>query len=383
MHDPGEPMPDSIRHNASSWHADQADRMRILGTVRRLAARPPTPWSVLSVYVNTRPVGAQMTTYRPFLKRRMVEELKALKAHSPEHESLSVDFARAQHYLDYDLREDTRAVAVFASYAGEDLFDAVQLPIEFPEQQVVVGAMPVLFPLLQVADRYRRVAVAVVDGPASRLFVLALGAIEIRREVRLTGQGGPSLMARTAKALEELAREAGASWIVMGGDAASRAELRRELSAEAVDLLIDAGAWDSRLSETEIAADVAPRIEEREREARVERARTLVASAIGPSAVLGVDRTLAALQKDQVRELVVSETFPPLVPAWTCRACRAFGGGSPPASCPVCGRETVEYVPLREELGIQAQARGAGVIFVPTGAVPGFDEGGGVGAFLR
>ena len=75
-------MPDSMRDNASSWHALQADRMRIQGTLKRLAARPPSPWSVLSVYVNTRPVGAQMTTYRPFLKRRMAEELKALKARS-------------------------------------------------------------------------------------------------------------------------------------------------------------------------------------------------------------------------------------------------------------------------------------------------------------
>jgi release factor family 2 len=375
-------MPDSIRDNASSWHAVRAERMRILGTVRRLAARPPSPWSVLSVYVNTRPVGAQMTTYRPFLKRRTAEELKALKTHSPEHESLSVDFARAQHYLDYDLREETKAVAIFASYAGEDLFDAVQLPVEFPEQQVVVGAMPVLFPLLRVADRYRRVAIAVVDGPASRLFILALGAIEIRREVRLASQGGPSLMARTAKALEELAQEAGASWIVIGGEASARAELRRELSAEALELLIDAGDWDPRLPESDIAADVTPRIDEREREARIERARILVASAMGPSAVLGVDATLEALRRDPVRELLVSETFPPLVPAWTCRACRAFGGGSPPVSCPACSRETVDYVPLREELGIQAQARGAAVLFVPAGSVPGFDDAGGVGAFL-
>lgn len=380
-------MPESRR---APWRDVRADRMRILSTLKRLAALPPSPWPVLSVYVNTRPVGVQMTTYRPFLKKRLAEELKALKARSPEHESLAVDFARAQHYLDYDLRDDSQAAAIFASYAGEDLFDAIQLPVEFPEPQVVVGAMPVLFPLLRMADRYRRAAVAVANGPSTRLFVLALGAVEIRREVRAAAARdeaasgpGASLAELSARALEELAREQGASWILVGGEPDAAAELRGALSPLAGSLLIDAGDWDPRLTEAELAADVTRRIDDREREERLERARALVAAATGGAAALGVDATLEALRQDRVQELLLSETFPALVPAWTCRACRGFGGGTPPAACPVCGRETVEFVALREELGAQAQARGAAVAFLAAGAVAAFDDGGGVGAFLR
>lgn len=365
------------------WRDVQEDRMRILSTLKRLAALPPSPWPVLSVYVNTRPVGVQMTTYRPHLKKRMAEELMALKARSPEHESLAVDFARAQHYLDYDLREDTQSVAIFASYAGEDLFDAIQLPVELPDPQVVVGPMPVLFPLLRMADRYRRAAVAVADAASTRLFVLALGAIEIRREVRTAAGGDEGLAEHSARALEELARDQGASWILIGGEPGAAAGLRRALAPESGDLLIEAGEWDPRMPEAELAADVTRRIDERERETRLERAHQLVAGAAGGTAVLGVDATLEALRQDRVRELLLSETFPAAVPAWTCRACRAFGGGTPPGICPVCGRETVESVALREELGAQAQARGAPVCFVPAGAVAPFEDGGGVGAFLR
>src|SRR5262245_21321366 len=202
----GKTMPEIKR---ASWHAVRGDRMRILSTLKRLAMRPPSPWPVLSVYVNTRPVGTQIPTYRPYLKKRMAEELRSLKARSPEHESLAVDFARAQHYLDYDLRDVTQAVAIFASYAGEDLFDTVQLPVEFAENQVVVGPMPLLFPLLRVADRYRRAAVAVADGTATRLFVVALGAVEIRREVRAPAArengaeaSASSLATQSARALE-------------------------------------------------------------------------------------------------------------------------------------------------------------------------------------
>ena len=364
--------------------------MRILSTVRRLATRPPSPWPVLSVYVNTRPIGAQMTTYRPFLKKRTAEELRALKARSPEHESLAVDFARAQHYLDYDLRDVTQSVAIFASYAGEDLFDTVQLPVEFAENQVLVGAMPVLFPLLRMADRYRRAAVAVADGSATRLFVVALGAVEIRREVRApagredgAGPSAASFAGQSAGALEEMAREAGATWVVLGGDPAATAELRRALGPEAAELVLEAGPWDPRMPEAELALEVTRLVDEREREARIERAHTLVEATRGNSAVLGVDATLEALRQDRVDELVMSETFPALVPAWTCRACRGFGAGTPPSACPVCGRETVEPIALREELGTQAQARGAPVVFVQAGAVAAFDDAGGVGAFLR
>jgi len=284
-------MPETRR---ASWQAEREDRMRILSTLKRLVARPPSPWPVLSVYVNTRPVGSAMTTYRPFLKKRMAEELKALKARSPEHESLAVDFARAQHYLDYDLRDVTRSVAVFASYAGEDLFDAVQLPVEFPDQQVVIGAMPVLFPLLRMADRYRRAAVAVADASATRLFVLALGAVEVRREARSPaardepGSGSVSgLATHSAHSLEELARDCGVSWIFVGGDPASAAALRDSLSSAAREILVEVPSWDPRRPEAELVDEVATRIDEFEREARIERAHALLEPGAGSSVVLG------------------------------------------------------------------------------------------------
>jgi len=380
-------MPETRR---ASWQVEREDRMRILSTLKRLVARPPSPWPVLSVYVNTRPIGSAMTTYRPFLKKRMTEELKALKARSPEHESLAVDFARAQHYLDYDLREVTRSVAVFASYADEDMFDAVQLPVEFSEQQVVIGATPVLFPLLRMADRYRRAAVALADGSATRLFVLALGAIEVRREVRAPAAreepgAGPatSLATHSARALEELVRDCGASWVMVGGEKAAAAALCDALSPSARDLLVEVSGWDPRMPESELAEDVTARIDERERDIRIERAQALVEPGAGSSVMVGVDATLEALRQDRVQEVMFGEGFPALVPAWTCRACRAFGGGSAPRACPVCGRETIEPAALREELGTQALSRGASVHFVPSGAVPAFDDAGGVGGFLR
>lgn len=333
--------------------------MRILSSLRRLAGRPPSPWPVLSVYVNTRPVGPAMTTYRPFLKKRIAEELALLPARSPEHESLAVDLARVRHYLDYDLRDDTQAAAVFASYAGGDLFDAVQLPVEFAEPQVVAGPSAILFPLIEVEDRYRRTAIAATDGHSTRLFVLALGAVETRRELRAPALAQPSSPGRepaghaadAARALEELVREAGATWIVVGGEPAAAGELRRALAPDLAAAALDAADWDPRAPEAEIAADVTRRVDAREDEARVEAARALVSAVPRGAAALGIEATLAALRDDRVTGLVLVERFPD--------------------------------VALREELGMRAVARGASVRFVARGAVPEFDEGEGVGAFLR
>jgi hypothetical protein len=246
----------------------------------------------------------------------------------------------------------------------------------------------VLFPLLRMADRYQRAAVAVCDPSATRLFVLALGAIEVRREARAPAardDAGPgtSLAVHSAQALEDLAHESGASWIFVGGDPAAAAALAAALSASARESLVEVDSWNPRIAEPELAEDVTARIDEREREARVERAQALVDPGAGPSVALGVDATLEALRQHRIQELLLSETFPALVPAWTCRACRAFGGGSPPRSCPECGRETVEATALREELGTNALLRGAAVHFVPAGAVPAFDDAGGVGGFLH
>jgi hypothetical protein len=377
--------------------------MRIRSTLKRLTDRGPSPWPVLSVYVNTRPVGPQMATYRPLLKKRMAEELKALHPRSSEYESLNVDFARVQHYLDYDLREGTRSAAVFACYADNDLFDAVQIPIDFEENTVTAGPLPSLFPLLRVADRYRRAAVLVADTHTARLFCIALAAIEVRREVRnpalhkprAAGDADPATVQRhvenewkrharqAVQALEDLAHETESAWILVGGDPVIVPALLAELSTAARARLIGHHAWDIRIAEADLAATVDERVREREAADRRAAVGVLIGEAARGQAAAGIGKVVAALRESRVRALYLSEAFPAAAPAWACRACRAFGAGEGVTTCPLCGRGPVEGVLLREEMASQAVARGGEVLFVAPGAVPDFDAGDGVAAALR
>src|SRR5512140_2148996 len=253
--------------------------------LKRLAQRRPSPWPVVSVYLNTRPVGGGSVTFRPFLKKALGEALLAQPARSPEHESMLVDLERVQNYLDYELAETARAVALFACFGEGDLFEAVQLPLPVAEQAVRVAPLPWLWPLLVVADRSQRAAVLVTDSHAARLFVISLGRIEVRREVRspLTqrtrGAGEGDSMhaqrhvdearkkhARLAVAtLEELAREHGASWLRVAGEVEVLPDVEAALSHEARERLLHPPAtWDARIHEAELVARVQREVDTRE-----------------------------------------------------------------------------------------------------------------------
>ncbi len=328
--------------------------MHVVRALKRLASRGPSPWPVLSVYVNTRPVGPLMTTYRPLLKKRMAEELAPFPQRSPERESLVVDFARVQHYLDYDLRPETRAAAVFSSYAADDTFDAVQLPLEFPEPLVVVGSQPTLYPLLVVMDRESRAVALVADGRTARLFVVSLGAVVMRREVRAAGteitaagQPAPRFTTDAAQALADLATQETASHVLLGGDPTVVAAIRAALPAPWGERVLPAGDWDPRIAEEPLAADVFARLEARRAEERAVDARGLVAAASAGDAALGVEKTRAALLDRTADRLLLGAAF--------------------------------ADVATREELGGLALSRGARVLLVPADLVPAFDAAG-VGA---
>ena len=345
-----------------------------------------------------------MTTYRPFLKKRLAEELKAFKQRSPEHESLLVDTSRVQHYLDYDLQESTRATAVFACYGDGDLFDAVQVPIEFTEQRVSVGPLAALYPLLRVADRNHRAAVLISDTHYARLFTVSLGAVEIRREIRNpslhksknAGEADSSHTQRhvdeawrrharqAVQALEDLAHESAATWLLFGGEEIILPELDAALTIAGRERLLGHFGWDIRIPEGDLAKVVTEAVEQRESAHRIARAGELAALAPHDGAVIGIDAVTEALRAGRVSELFLSDAFPANAEAWACRSCRSFGAGRPAAAaCPVCGRAELQAVPLREEFGAQTLSQGADVRFVAALSVPGFDSRGGVGAFTR
>ena len=348
---------------------------------RQLAARGPSPWPVLSVYVNLLTPAGEAASYRPQLRKELAEALAALPERSPERESLLIDTTRVQHYLDYELTETVSAVALFANFAEADLFEAFPLPVRLAADAVRVGPLPWLDPLLGVFDHSQRAAALVVETDVARLYVLALGRIEIRREVR----GPRPVLARLAvTALEDLARETGAAWLFASADTELSAEVEAALTPLATSrLLAPVVAWDPRPSEADVVSRVEALVATHEAKALVTLAERLAEPMHGGRTVRGLEDALAALRRGTVSELVLSAAFPDLAPGWSCLSCRAFGEGAPPITCPECGRASTHAVLLREELGHRALALGARVRLIARDASPAFDAAGGIGAVLR
>jgi peptide subunit release factor 1 (eRF1) len=254
-----------------------------------------------------------------------------------------------------------------------------------------------------MADRRARAAVLLSDSNTARLFVTALGAIEVRREVRSPALHKPKQAGELDSAavqhhveevwrkharqavhvLEELVREEPVSWIVIAGEESIGAALTANLSPGLRDKLLPRQTWDMRIGESEISANVDALVEDKERERRMERARGLVERAGSGETVLGLPPVVEALRHSRVGTLVLSESLAADTPAWACRTCQAFGGGTTPEICPSCGAASAQTVPLREELASRALGLGAAVHFVEARAAVDFDERGGIGAELR
>jgi len=69
---------------------------------------------------------------------------------------------------------------VFACYADDDVFDAMQVPVEFPEQLVTVSSLPMLHPLLRVADRKVGIPRAPVRSFGRAVLVQYMPSSELR-----------------------------------------------------------------------------------------------------------------------------------------------------------------------------------------------------------
>jgi peptide subunit release factor 1 (eRF1) len=240
--------------------------------------------------------------------------------------------------------------------------------------------------------------VIVADTQSARLFSIALGSIELRREIRAAqaarGDGAIESdrhaddtvrkhVRLAAQSLEELANEVHASWILIGGEPGIAAEIEGALGAPAQERVLGRASWDIRISENDLSSAVADLVDTRAKSIRRVRAEDLVKTAPHEGALLGLGPVIRALAQAKVATLLLSESFPADTPGWACRACRAFESGPVVPTCPVCGKPEVQAIALREELGSQAMAQGADVHFVESGAVPGFDAAGGVGAYTR
>src|SRR5687767_14479678 len=142
----------------------------------RLAAFEPSPYPVISLYLNTQPDGRGRDHFQAFVRKELKARAQTYPPRSSEREMLERDLERIASYLENSLEPSANGVAIFACDAAE-LFDAVQIDAPLGDHWLYIGDQPHLYPLARVASQYPRYAVVLADTNLTRILVIADGGV--------------------------------------------------------------------------------------------------------------------------------------------------------------------------------------------------------------
>lgn len=379
--------------------------MTLTDQLDRLAAFEPSPFPVVSLYLNTQSGSTGRDQFQTFVRKELAARGRTYGQATPERESLDRDLDRISRYLETELQPSTNGVAIFAC-AADDLFEALQLGAPIDHHWLYIGDQPHLYPLARLESQYPRYAAVLADTHSARLLVIAVGEVVGTRDVkgvktRRTSQGGWS-QARFQRhvenfhlqhakevvdALDRVVREEELNHILIAGDEVIVPLLREQMPKHLADKIVDRLRLDTDAPLDQVlqaSLDAMKRLSERTDREKVDAA--VGAFRAGGLGVVGPERTLDALIKGQVDELLVTATLRELrsrtSPAATAAANDAGGGpvveqttaGEPAGAAP-------EAVRLSDELITKARQTGARITFIEDPAL--LNAFGGVAALLR
>ena len=308
--------------------------MQLDALLDRLATFRATTYPVISLYLDGRPDQHGRETYGVFVRKELAAKIRRWPERSAERDSFHRDVDRILAWLHETARPSTNGFALFACAGAQDFFEAVQLDVPVAPHALFVEATPRIFPLVCLADRYGRYAVAVLDRHAARIFVFGLGETErvgeIEGEKTRRSDAGGWAQARVQRhvehvtlqhvkeviaALDEVVRGERIERVVLVGEDELIPLLRdhrpKPLDGRVVDVVrldIDAGEPEVR-ERTFAAVHAAQARDDADRVARV-----LDAQRAGGLGAAGMEEVFAALANGQVHELLVSAS-PEMIPS--------------------------------------------------------------------
>lgn len=362
-------------------------------SLRELASIDASPAAVLSFTLDT---DGRRHPRRADLERAAGDALRRIHTDGltrAARASVEADRVRIADYIakEFD-RGDTRGLAVFACDAT-GLWDIFQVPVPL-RTRAVVDTHPHVLRLEAVLARAETFATALVSRDKSRLFMTRLGRTDERTEVLddvpgKHGQGGWSQanysrhieeaahrhFKHTAEVLLAMSKREPFERLVLAGPDEAVAAFEKGLHASLADRVaarvsLPMAAGIARVAEAVRAAED---VVEAERAADVV-GRVLEEFAAGRNAVVGVDKTLAALRDGRVETLAIENGEPRV--GYRCEQCRLLAVSD--GKCDSCGAAMIRVADLNEEMVDEALRARCAVVAAETRPLPE-----GVGALLR
>jgi peptide subunit release factor 1 (eRF1) len=382
--------------------------MPLKDQLERLAAFGQVPYPVVSLYLNTQPGQTGRDQFQTFVRKEFAARGRTYPGGSPECESLEQDLEKIARFLEIELNPAANGVALFACSAGE-LFETVQLTAPIDQHWLYIGDQPHLYPLARIESLYPRYAALLADTNSARVLVFSTGELVAETEVRgtktkRTSQGGWSqaryqrhienFHVQHAKevvdALEKIVAREGIDQVIVAGDEVITPLLREEMPKALAEKIVDHVRLGTTAPIGEVvraSLEAMKRVKERTEREKVEAA--VGAYRAGGLGVVGSEETLAALQKGQVDELLISASLRQLQPVGA-RASRGAAAEAraalpEPAVASAAAGEAAgaspDAVRLADELITRATQTAAAITFVEdTALLEGY---GGVAALLR
>ena len=342
----------------------------------RLASFEPSPFPVVSLYLDMRSNERGRDRFEPFLRKELAERLQTFPAAGPERESLDRDTERIRAYVG-DIDPSANGLALFACSAG-DLFEAMPLSAPITDHRLYIADRPHLYPLAHVIDAYPRAAFVLANTNSARIFVAAANTIEKVEKVENPKSkrhkvGGWSqarfqrhvdnFRQQHAKEvvdiLTRVVRDERIGSIVVAGDEVVVPLLREHLPKDIAEKLIDVVKLDVRAPEHEVLEVLGETLRKKDAESDRETVERLFNEYRGDGlAVTGVKATRRALETGQVDQIVITGA---------------------PETIDAGARGDEEKV--AEEMIAKARQTAASIRFIEDPAL--LQAVGGVGAFLR
>ena len=364
----------------------------------RLATFEPVHLPVISLYLNTQASDGRGGNIDSFVLQELKAKSQTFPLRSPTRASFDTDAARIIAYLE-NIRLPPHGVAIFACAGAGDFFETVALDAPVDEHKLYVCRQPHLYPLARLSDEFPRYAALIADEDAARIYVFGIGENPGESNIRdantaRTQPGGWS-QARYQRhiknyhlhhakevviALEHVALKDNVKHLVLAGDEAILAALRKEFPPHLSERVIDTLRLDIATPEHVVAERTLESLQTHEAKMDAERVERLLDEyrACG-LAVVGVQDTLAALSQGRVDEMYVSASSDAI-----CAGDEEAGCGSvdesQKGSVLSVGTAPVK-VKVREELVRRALLIGANITFIEDATL--LAGVGGIGATLR
>jgi len=382
--------------------------MSITEQLERLAAFEPSPYPVVSLYLNTQPNERGRDQHHTFVRKELKARAATYPPRSSEREMLDRDLDRITAFLDSSVQPSANGVAIFACDACK-LFETVQLDAPIAEHALYIGDQPHLYPLARLASQYPRYAVLLADTHRTRILVIADGTVQADRAIegvktRRTSQGGWS-QARyqrhvenyhlqhvkdVVSALEKLVHAEGITSVVVAGDEAVLPILREQLPKPLADMIVDELSLPADAPQADVVRDT--RAAMRALDSQTDRDvvdRAIGAYRAGGLGALGADETLLALTNGQVDELLIAASLAGIdglqgTPAADLALANDTSLAQPavdPAAAGEAASAEMGVVRLADELVRKGQQTGARIHFIEDASL--LEAYGGVAATLR